>query len=115
MSDLKIKIQPKGGFLVVRVQGEIDYSNFKDFRDILEGQDSPNSSGVIINLERVNFLDSSGLGALVRISRKIQGKRGFLKLVGVKGEVLNLLKASTLDRYFDIYETEEDALGKGKE
>ncbi|CAA7621929.1 STAS domain-containing protein [Magnetospirillum sp. SS-4] len=60
----------------------------------VEGQD-----GLIIDMSGVDFLDSSGLGALVSLSRQLGG-RGRVALSGVREPVLSLLTMSRMDQVF---------------
>jgi anti-sigma B factor antagonist len=65
---------------------------------------------VVLNLEAVDFIDSAGLGELVRTHASIRSHGGQLKLVNPSETVHKLLKITKLDRVFDIAETEASAL-----
>ena len=71
------------------------------------------SSQMILNLEDVNFLDSTGLGALVYLQKKLQESSNpdrFLKLTGVKTEINRLFQLAKMDKVFQQYTTIHDAL-----
>ncbi|MBN2718017.1 MAG: STAS domain-containing protein [Deltaproteobacteria bacterium] len=62
-----------------------------------------------LDLGKVSFVDSSGLGALVAILKKI-GSEGALRLWGLTPEVKSVFELTQLYKVFDIYELEQDAL-----
>ncbi|MEP7131982.1 MAG: STAS domain-containing protein [Acidobacteriota bacterium] len=66
-------------------------------------------SRIVVDLSAVRFLDSSGLGALVRAMTTSQNEGGQTKLVGVGPQVKKLLEMTRLDSVFEIYEDLETA------
>ncbi len=65
---------------------------------------------ILLNLEGVDFIDSAGLGELVRAHASIRSRGGYLKLVKPRDTVLKLLQITKLDRLFDIEQDEVAAL-----
>lgn len=63
---------------------------------------------LLIDLVEVQFMDSSGLGALVSILKAV-GNRGQIAVFHVKGAVLSLFKLTRMDRVFDISENKDAA------
>ena len=70
----------------------------------------PNISGVILQMENINYIDSTGLGELVGYLSRYQGSGKRLKMVNPNMTVLKLLKLTKLDEVFKIYKDEEAAL-----
>ena len=66
---------------------------------------------VIFDMNRVNFIDSSGIGAILSCLRKLHNQGGGLSMFGVRDQVLQLFKLVRIDRIIDIYPTREEALG----
>jgi anti-sigma B factor antagonist len=66
---------------------------------------------ILLNLEDVDFIDSAGLGELVRTHASIRSRGGELKLVNPSTHVRQLLRITKLDRVFDILPDEISALG----
>jgi anti-sigma B factor antagonist len=64
----------------------------------------------LLNLEGVDFIDSAGLGELVRAHASIRSRGGYLKLLKPRDTVLKLLQITKLDRLFDIGQDEVAAL-----
>jgi anti-anti-sigma factor len=68
----------------------------------------PKTDSLIIDLEDVEFCDSSGLSALLIAERKMREVGGKVRLINVHKKVVSLLKISMLDRAFDIEESPEE-------
>jgi anti-sigma B factor antagonist len=67
-------------------------------------------AGAIVNLARVAFLDSSALGALVRARKAFRETGGDLYLCGLQRAVRVIFELTTLDRVFQIFVDEEEAV-----
>lgn len=65
---------------------------------------------VILKLDGVSMMDSSGLGVLVSSYTSVQKKDGRLVLAGLGKGLQNLIAITKLARVFDVYETEEEAI-----
>ena len=65
---------------------------------------------ILLNLEGVDFIDSAGLGELVRAHASIRSRGGYLKLLKPRDTVLKLLQITKLDHLFDIEQDELAAL-----
>jgi anti-sigma B factor antagonist len=87
----------------------LDASNVAVFKDMLRERlkDSP---CLLMNLEHIEFLDSSGLGALVWMLREMEGQAGQIKLCNLQKPVVMLLEVVRMHRVFDIYNDKSEAL-----
>ena len=65
---------------------------------------------VLIDMSNITFLDSSGLGALVAIWRRLSSREGEIKLCSIPPSVRTVFEITRMHRVFEIYETEEEAL-----
>jgi anti-anti-sigma factor len=65
---------------------------------------------IIINLEKVSYLDSSGVGELVGCYTSIKNKGGELRICGMNARIFNLIKMTSLHSVFEVKDTEEEAL-----
>lgn len=88
---------------------ELDASNAGEFkRDIAPVIDAQNK--VVLDLSRLRFVDSSGLGAFISCLRKLNAKGGDLKLCGMSKQVRAVFELVRMHRVFDICATSEDAV-----
>ena len=65
----------------------------------------------LIDFSRTGYIDSSGLGALVSISKRVREQSGELRLSGLNEDLRSLFELTKLDTLFSIAETAEQALG----
>ena len=68
------------------------------------------NSKVLLNLANVPYVDSGGLGELVRCSISAQKENGAVKLVGLTTRITDLLAITKLLNVFETFETEEEAI-----
>jgi len=64
----------------------------------------------VLDLSRLRFVDSSGLGALLSCLRQLTGRGGDLRLSGMSKPVRALFELVRMHRIFDIYPTKEEAI-----
>ena len=67
-------------------------------------------SKVVLNLAGVPYIDSGGLGELVRCSIAAQKAQGAVKLIGLTSRVIDLLTITKLIAVFDTFDTEQEAI-----
>lgn len=70
----------------------------------------PAVEGVVLNLENINYMDSTGLGELVGYLSRFQDSGKRLKLVNPNVTIVKLLQLTRLDQVFAIYQSEEKAI-----
>ena len=113
--DLKLGHYAKDGIVVIDVQGEIDISTAPRLRELLIDLVSTNNYQLVVNLDKVGFLDSTGLGVLVGGLRRVRAHDGSLDLVCTRERILKILKITGLTEVFGIYETVDQAIAaKGR-
>ncbi len=65
---------------------------------------------VLLNLEKVSYMDSAGIGELVACYKRSKEKGGTVKLLKPSGKVLDLLQLTKLEEVFDTFNDEKEAL-----
>ena len=79
-------------------------------REIVRDLADKGNKRIVLNLGEVNYVDSSGLGELVKTLTTIRNKGGEMKLANINKRVLNLLEMTRLSAVFDIHQDEASAL-----
>ncbi len=107
---MDIAVEQVGGVAIATIPVEdLDASNVDDFRrDIAPILDS--NTRVVLDLSRVQFVDSSGLGAFISCLRKLNASGGDLKLCGRAKPVRAVFELVRMHRVFDILPTREEAV-----
>jgi len=103
-------IRREDGATVLAIAGDIDLHRSVEMRERLLEVMSEKPETTVINLSRVDFMDSSGLATLVEAMQLSRRYGGQVKLVGVQHRVRSILEISRLDSIFPIFESEAEAL-----
>jgi len=107
---MEIELKDIGEHKVISVSGEVDLYNVSELKKALFSVTDGTYSSVVVDLKDVNYMDSSGIGALVAGQKKMRAHNGKFALINIHDYVLNILKLATLDRFFTIYEDENDLI-----
>jgi anti-sigma B factor antagonist len=109
---MELKYHLKDNCPIFTFDFDLDLYNAKEMRDeFLKLLEENQWNRVILNLDTVRYLDSSGAGALVYIRQRTSGKVD-IRFCNVNENVLNVLKLSHLHRLFQIDDNEEVSLEK---
>jgi len=109
--DLGIEVdEARQPFVVVAVRGEVDIATAPKLREKLVELASQGAQNVVIDLEGVEFLDSTGLGVLIGGMKRLRGLDGDLTLVCTQPRILKVFEITGLNRAFTIHETVDAAV-----
>jgi len=97
------------------VQGEIDMYTAPRLRELVIDPVSRGSYQLVVNLDKVGFLDSTGLGVLVGGLKRVRVHDGWLDLVCTQQRILKILRITGLTEVFGIYETADQAIAAAKD
>lgn len=89
---------------------ELDAGNVSEFREALANVLEDSDRFVLLDLSQVEFVDSSGLGTILSLLRRLIGAGGDLKVCGVDGPVRTLFELVRLHRVMDIFQDCESAI-----
>jgi len=108
---MNYRIGEKDGLIVVSVEGEICVSSQDDFMACLNGLcDSAGCRIVLLDMEKVSYLNSAGLGMIIDTFRKFRDMGGELVLCGLIPDIKRLFEATRLNRFIRIYSSVDDAI-----
>jgi len=108
---MKLRMNMAGNTLVVRVSGELDLVVADEFRTIVDRKmDEQPVRNLVINLQGVKFIDSSGLGVILGRYKRVIAGGGKVAMVGAAPQVMRILELSGLLKIMGAYEKEEQAL-----
>jgi anti-sigma B factor antagonist len=98
------------GSTVVAVGGEIDVYSAPKLRERLISLVDAGSYHLIVDMEAVEFLDSTGLGVLVGGLKRVRSHDGWIDLVCTQSRILRIFRITGLSKVFSIYDSVADAL-----
>jgi anti-sigma B factor antagonist len=108
--DLSLETRQVNGHTVVAVGGEIDVYTAPKLRDKITELVNAGHHELIIDMEKVDFLDSTGLGVLVGGLKKIRAQDGSMSLICSQDRLLKIFRITGLAKVFTIYDSEQTAL-----
>lgn len=109
--ELDIKTEHANGNCVITVAGEVDvYTSPTLKREIAQVMDD-GCENVIVDLEKIGFIDSSGLGVLVSALRTVKEQGGTMRLVCTSDSILKIFRITGLDKVFPLFASVEEARG----
>lgn len=107
---LRLESRPVGDVLVMQCYGRIVAGNEVFTLHARVGDSIEKYGDVVLQLDDVEFVDSSGLGALVRLVQAARAKAGDVKLSGLPPRIRKVMQMTNLLAQFEIYETIEEAI-----
>lgn len=108
--ELETKIIEDKKAVLFYVPPRLDASNSLPFKEKLTELVEKGYKNLLIDLSKTNFIDSSGLGALVGKISTCRKNGGDIKLISPTQRVVEILQITNLDKILKIYKTLEDAL-----
>lgn len=100
--ELEIPDSDVDGWAVVAAAGEIDVTAAPVLREQLVDLINEGSHQVVLDLENVNFIDSTGLGVLIGAVRRARAEDGDLRIVCTNSRILRIFEITGLDEVFTI-------------
>ena len=107
--DLDLNVRKEGDHSVLEVAGEIDVYTAPKLREQLIELVSDGSYHIVVDLEKVDFLDSTGLGVLVGGLKRVRNHDGSLQLVCTQEKILKIFRITGLTKVFPIHSSVGDA------
>jgi anti-sigma B factor antagonist len=111
---MEISRRESGDIVILDVNGEIDLYNAPEIKDTINKLIEEKKYNVVINLDKVSYIDSSGIGALISSLSNLKKYQGGLKICNVSGSVRKVFELTKLTSFFEIYDSEQEAISTFK-
>jgi anti-sigma B factor antagonist len=108
--DLSLSTRSEGNRTVVVVGGEIDVYTAPKLREQLIDLVSAGNYDIVVDMENVEFLDSTGLGVLVGGLKRVRAHDGSLRLVCTQERILKIFRITGLTKVFPIHSSVDEAV-----
>ncbi|HNW34234.1 MAG TPA: STAS domain-containing protein [Candidatus Ozemobacteraceae bacterium] len=109
MSRLQINAEQVLGIVTIIAEGEIDVYTLGKLKEAVTLALSSGISLMVIDIGRVAYIDSSGLGLLLGLHKQLEKARGSLIVTGPTSAVREVLRVTNADRLLKIMNTKEEA------
>ena len=100
----------EGGARVLDLAGEVDVYTAPQLRSAIMGEVERGTKHLLINLHRVGYMDSTGLGILIGGVKRLRESGGALLLIGPTPRIARIFEITGLNTIFNVYASEQEAL-----
>ena len=108
---MKIEKKEEGNCVILKLTGSlIEGVKSEEFNLVIKSLTKENKLNIIVDLDDVKYINSTGLSILFRGYRTIDSNKGVFKLVNVNDKFKKLLSITKLDTLFDIEDTMSSAI-----
>ncbi len=107
--DIKINVRKSDTVDVVELGGEIDVYTSPKVKDAITDLIDQGHYQLIISLEKVRYIDSTGLGVLIGGLKRVREHGGAVNLVCTNPQIRKIFDITGLVKIFGIFESESDA------
>lgn len=111
---MKVQKKTVGKVCLIEIEGEVNAEHASQLKKALAQAREESSKNFVLDLSRVSFIDSTGLGILISLMRQLKDDKGKLRLAGLQDEVRSIFEITRLFRVFEISNTVEAALQEMK-
>lgn len=105
-------IETAGDVLVVGVVGQLVVGNRQEFKQTVIDEVERGARRVLIDFSETGYVDSSGLGALVSLNKRLRELGGELRLAALNEDMRTLFELTRLDTLFKLYSTRAEAVAQ---
>jgi anti-anti-sigma factor len=107
---MNFAIGKDGDVITVAVEGQLIVGNRQELKQKVLDELERGGKKFLIDFSQTGYIDSSGLGVLVSLSKKIREQGGELRLADLNEDLRTLFELTKLDTLFQIAETRDKAL-----
>lgn len=100
---MEIEVEEKEGYNIVTPVGELDVYTVPLFRKVVLKLEGDRRHDLILDMTRLTFIDSSGLGSLIEIYQKVQAAEGVIAFVIDNPRILKILRLVELNKVFRVF------------
>lgn len=108
---MQINVRNENNVPVVDLTGEVDAYTSARFREAIIELIESGAASLVINMERVEYIDSSGLGALVGGLKRASEREGKIVIVCSNPQIRKVFEITGLEKVFHLFTSEQDAVG----
>lgn len=114
--ELQLRADRKNGTTVISVKGEVDMYNAPGLKEkVLSLMEDDGVKLIILDLQEVEYIDSTGLGILIGFRRRMIEGGGEMRVVIRSKRMKRLFEVTGLTKVFGVYESIEEAAAAGEE
>ncbi|MGQ0701963.1 MAG: STAS domain-containing protein [Gemmatimonadales bacterium] len=102
----------EAGVTIIRIIGQLIVGNRQELKSLVQEGLDHGERKLLIDCSETAYIDSSGLGALVSLAKKVREQDGELRIAGLNEDLRSLFELTKLDTLFPISQTAAEALAE---
>jgi anti-sigma B factor antagonist len=106
---LTVDIDERDAVLIATIRGVLDFLSAGSLQEQLNTALGLGAPKLVLDLEAVTFVDSTGLALLISIQRRVQAAGGWLRLANPHNRLLRILHTTNLEQYFEVHDSVDSA------
>jgi anti-anti-sigma factor len=107
---MQIKLSKEGDVNVVQIEGRLDTTNYSELESNLSKLTDNNEINILLDLEKLEYISSSGLRIFLMFLKKIKAAKGRLMLCTMSKDIKEVFEISGFVNIFEIFDDKEAAL-----
>ena len=115
LRDGTIKLKKKGNVCILKLSGKLDLYNIYQVETFYNQLVEKGNKSIILDLKKVNYLDSSGLGGLLKMSTDIKKYNGNMSICRLQGHPKSLVKMACLEYTLLVSSSVRESIKKLKQ
>lgn len=107
---MKLIIEKDASNLIIKLKGPLDLHTAQDFKEQVKKQLSKKINNIVLDLEIIDFIDSSGIGAILSLYKKIENKGGKIVIINMSPTLKRIFEVSGILKIIEAYTSRQQAL-----
>lgn len=107
---MSFNVEKSGSITVIAVDGHLIVANRQELKQIVLDRLQAGERKFLVDFSETGYIDSSGLGVLVSLSKKVSERGGELRLAALNDDLRTLFELTKLDMLFVIVDSREEGL-----
>lgn len=104
---MEVKVIKEDKYTILKLKGSLDIYTSLDLKSSMENVPIGSEHDLIFDMSKVDYVDSSGIGTLIKIANQVSDSGGNFFITGIKPMIEKIFKVAGLMNYFQILSDEE--------
>ena len=109
-SDTSFETRIEEDVVVMSISGQLDAFASRDLKAEFKNMTDAHHYRIALDLKKVNYVDSSGIGAIMAVAQQARKRKGDIKLFGMEADIRKVFDLIGASKVLEIFETEQEAL-----
>ena len=109
-SDISFELRTANGLDIIDINGQLDAFTTPDVKAEFKKLTDARHYKLILNLQNVNYVNSTAIGAIVAVAQQVRRRKGDLKIFGMKEDIRKVFDLVGASKILEIFDTEQEAI-----